>query len=103
DDTFGRTPLSRAAKWNCVPVVKLLLEWNANIEAKDDKTGETPLSWAVMEGHELVVKLLREKQAAIDRARYQHSSQAATSPTQDFPREERLRPDSAPMRDGEWV
>jgi ankyrin repeat protein len=47
------------------PVVKLLLEKNADIESKDDY-GQTPLSWAARRGYEPVVKLLLEKNADIE-------------------------------------
>jgi ankyrin repeat protein len=59
-DTYGRTPLSWAAKSGHEAVVKLLLEEGAELETKDDD-GQTPLSWAAESGHEAVVKLLLEK------------------------------------------
>ncbi|KAK4444707.1 hypothetical protein QBC34DRAFT_414527 [Podospora aff. communis PSN243] len=65
DSEYGRTPLLWAAMEGHEAVVKLLLEKNADIEAKDNDGG-TPLLWAAMEGHEAVVKLLLEKNADIE-------------------------------------
>jgi ankyrin repeat protein len=38
---------------------KLLLEKNADIEAKNNRWGQTRLSWVAENGHEPVVKLIR--------------------------------------------
>jgi len=62
DTRYGRTPLSWAAENGHEAVVKLLLEKDANTEAKDTY-GRTPLSWIAGNGHEAVVKLLLEKDA----------------------------------------
>ena len=43
----------------------MLLEKDANIEAKDN-CGWTPLWWAARHGHEAIVKLLLEKGANIE-------------------------------------
>jgi ankyrin repeat protein len=61
-DTYGQTPLSRAAENGHEAVVKLLLEKGAELETKD-KDGRTPLSWAAESEYEAVVKLLLEKGA----------------------------------------
>ena len=59
-DTFGRTPLSRAAASGHEAVVKLLLETEKVDVNSKDSYGRTPLSWAAGNGHEAVVKLLLE-------------------------------------------
>ena len=45
--------------------MKLLVDKNANIEAKS-KYGETPLIYALRNGHNEVVKLLLDKNANIE-------------------------------------
>ena len=65
-DAHGRTPLSWAAQYGHLEVVKLLVEKDAEIETKDSKYGQTPLSWAAENGHLEVVKLLVEKDAEIE-------------------------------------
>lgn len=66
DETYGRTPLSWAARNGHEEVVRLLLEKGADIESKHTKYGRTPLSWAAFYGHEKVVGLLLEKGADIE-------------------------------------
>ncbi|UKZ74671.1 hypothetical protein TrVFT333_002341 [Trichoderma virens FT-333] len=56
-DTFGRTPLSRAAEKGCEAVARLLLEHGADVKARN-LDGQTPLSWAAASGQEAVVRLL---------------------------------------------
>jgi hypothetical protein len=59
-DTYGQTPLSRAAGGGHEAVVKLLVETGkVDVDSKDTY-GQTPLSWAAEGGHEAVVKLLVE-------------------------------------------
>src|SRR5439155_12109368 len=67
DDEYGRTPLSWAAEYGNVDVVKSLLNANANIEAAD-KYGRTPLNWAALNGHVDVVKSLLNANANIEAA-----------------------------------
>jgi ankyrin repeat protein len=43
----GLTSLHWAAGWAQLDTVKLLLERNAPVEAKDETWGATPLSWAL--------------------------------------------------------
>jgi ankyrin repeat protein len=62
-DSYGRTPLSWAARNGHEAVVKLLLEKGAELETKDVYYDQTPLSWAARNGQEAVVKLLLEKGA----------------------------------------
>lgn len=54
----GRTLLSYAAEEGHEAVVKLLLDKDADTEAKD-KWGRTSLSWAVVGSYEAVVQLLQ--------------------------------------------
>jgi ankyrin repeat protein len=57
-DSYGHTPLSRAAERGREAVVKLLLETGkADVDSKDPY-GRTPLSRAAESGHEAVVKAL---------------------------------------------
>ncbi|XP_065838758.1 serine/threonine-protein phosphatase 6 regulatory ankyrin repeat subunit C-like [Oscarella lobularis] len=48
-DYFGRTSLHMAAKWNRPAVADLLINWGANVEARD-KWGRTPFLHAVCNG-----------------------------------------------------
>ena len=68
-DTYGRTPLSRAAEHGHDAVVKLLLEQGAELESKDI-FGQTPLWRAAENGHEAVVKLLLEQGAELEAKDY---------------------------------
>jgi Ankyrin repeats (3 copies)/Ankyrin repeats (many copies) len=65
-DSWGRTPLWRAAENGHEVVVKLLLEKGAELESKDSEYGRTPLSRAAENGDEAVVKLLLEKGAELE-------------------------------------
>ncbi|KAL5331136.1 hypothetical protein ACEPPN_000665 [Leptodophora sp. 'Broadleaf-Isolate-01'] len=65
-DSFGRTPLSRAAENGHEAVVRLLLEQGAELEAKDSRFKLTPLSRAAGNGHEAVVRLLLEQGAELE-------------------------------------
>ncbi|KAJ5765777.1 hypothetical protein N7520_005336 [Penicillium odoratum] len=62
----GSTPLSWAARNGHEPVVKLLLDRGADLEAKNHPFGQTPLSWAAKNGHEPVVKLLLDRGADLE-------------------------------------
>ena len=65
-DSYGWTPLSRAAQQGHETVVKLLVERD-DVEADSkDFTGQTPLSEAAEHGHEAVVQQLLEKWADLD-------------------------------------
>ncbi|RYO97164.1 hypothetical protein DL764_007368 [Monosporascus ibericus] len=64
-DSYGRTPLSYAAKYGHGAVVQQLLEKGADIEA-EDSYGQTPLSFAAENGHEAVVQQLLEKGADVE-------------------------------------
>ncbi|RKK56090.1 hypothetical protein BFJ69_g17672 [Fusarium oxysporum] len=66
------TDLMIASYYGLHVVVKLLLDKDAKIEAKDSEHGRTPLSWAAEEGHEAVVKLLLEKGADIEAKDSEH-------------------------------
>jgi Ankyrin repeats (3 copies) len=62
-DSYGRTPLSWAARNGHEGVVKLLLgTGKVEVDSKDSYGG-TPLSWAAGNGHEGVVKLLQSAAA----------------------------------------
>lgn len=65
DSSEGMSPLLRAAQRGHVPVVKLLLEARAYIEATD-KEDRTPLAWAAINGHDRVVRLLLKWGARTD-------------------------------------
>ena len=68
-DSYGRTPLSWAAKNGCYSVVELLLRKDVETESKDND-GLTPLSWAAISGHDLIVQLLLEKGVDPDAKHY---------------------------------
>jgi ankyrin repeat protein len=59
-DSYGRTPLSWAARIGNEAVVKLLLAQDGVDPDSKDTDGQTPLSWAAANGHDAVVKLLLE-------------------------------------------
>ena len=54
----GKTPLLAAAEAGRLPVVELLLENGADVNARDKKFGATPLVWAAARNHAGVVKAL---------------------------------------------
>ena len=61
----GETPLMLAARSGNVDSIKLLLDYKANIDAKDKLRGTTPLMWAVEQSHPAAVKLLIERGADV--------------------------------------
>lgn len=68
-DSYGRTPLSWAAKNGCYSVVELLSRKGVETESKDND-GLTPLSWAAINGHDVIVQLLLEKGVDLDVKHY---------------------------------
>ena len=58
-DRGGQTPLHSAAFRGQKNVVKLLLAYKANVNAKNND-GKTPLYYAVKEGNQHVAELLRQ-------------------------------------------
>ena len=64
-DVNLRTPLRRAAYCNHVDVVRLLLEFRAEVDRRD-KWGKTPLIAAAKEGHDECVRVLLDAGAAVD-------------------------------------
>ena len=54
----GRTPLHGAARFNALSRAPVLIEYGADVNAKD-KDGETPLDYAIEEGHAKMQSLLR--------------------------------------------
>ena len=60
-DTWGRVPLTWAAKKGHELVVELMLSKDGVDPNSWDETGRTPLLWAAENGHEAVVKLLLGK------------------------------------------
>jgi Ankyrin repeats (3 copies)/Ankyrin repeat len=67
-DNNGQTPMSWAAWYGHLEVVKLLLEKGAEVDAKD-RGKQTPMSRAAGNRHLEVVKLLLEKGAEVDAQR----------------------------------
>ncbi|GKU11494.1 unnamed protein product [Fusarium langsethiae] len=71
-ETLGRrttkcfTDLMIASYYGHYVIVKLLLDNDAEIDAKDSEYGQTPLLWAAENGHDAVVKLLLDKDAEVD-------------------------------------
>jgi len=65
DEYDERTPLHLSAYYGRVSVVRLLLEYGADVEATDSD-GCTPLHLAAFKGHLSVVKLLLEYGADVD-------------------------------------
>ncbi|KAJ6136913.1 hypothetical protein N7497_012165 [Penicillium chrysogenum] len=55
-DQWGRTPLSWAAEYGSLAVVKSLLEQGANINASDYEGG-TPLAWLIHAGNPEMVDI----------------------------------------------
>jgi ankyrin repeat protein len=64
-DSFGRTPLSYAAERGNALVVKLLLDYNVDLNS-ECKDGWTPLSRAIEGGSAVVVQILLAKGVKID-------------------------------------
>ncbi|TVY35584.1 hypothetical protein LSUB1_G005613 [Lachnellula subtilissima] len=60
------TALNIASQLNLEGVVRMLLEWKADINAAHDSSGATALQIAAEEGHEGVVRLLLEHNANIE-------------------------------------
>ncbi len=58
------TPLHKAALWGQKETVKMLLDWGADINARDEK-GETPLYKASFRGKWDVVQLLLDNGARL--------------------------------------
>ncbi|XP_037927794.1 myotrophin [Teleopsis dalmanni] len=61
----GRYPVHYAADYGQYDVLKLLIDFGADVDKKD-KHGITPLLAAIWEGHEKCVNLLLEKGASKD-------------------------------------
>merc|ERR1719367_124821 len=66
-DSWGRTPLHRAAYENSVEVAKLLLEKSANVDSTDNN-GITALHLAAWKNSVAVAQLLLENSAHVDSA-----------------------------------
>jgi outer membrane protein assembly factor BamB len=61
---YGATALSYAADKGHIAVVKVLLEYKADLNTKDTFYKEVPLDWAIIHGHAEIVKTLLEAGAA---------------------------------------
>jgi len=61
----GRTPLHIASALGSVPLVELLLDLGARLEAADDR-GWTPLMCAASQGMHSIVKILIDRGAKLD-------------------------------------
>jgi ankyrin repeat protein len=61
-DAQGWTALHWACSRNCDEMVELLLEYHADIDARDH-SGWTPLFWATIKGHEQIVSRLLHENA----------------------------------------
>jgi ankyrin repeat protein len=59
---IGRTPLHVASYDGALEVVRLLLEYGADVEVKNND-GQTALQYAAERGHDEVLELLREHEA----------------------------------------
>jgi ankyrin repeat protein len=71
-DSEGWTALHWAAFAGQEPTVRLLLDQEVNIDAKDHDS-KTALHWATIEHHEAITKLLLDREADVDaRAVYYH-------------------------------
>ncbi|KAF4436576.1 ankyrin repeat protein [Fusarium austroafricanum] len=64
-DAFGRTPLHYAALSGNLHVVRVLLDYHADIEAEDSERGCTPLYLAAEQGKKAIVRLLIRRGASV--------------------------------------
>ncbi len=67
----GGTLLQKAAEKGLLDVVKLLLDWEAQVDASHGDL--TPLTFAAQKGHTAVVQLLLEKKAKVDGQAWNYS------------------------------
>lgn len=68
-EQFGQTPLLVAIRHGHEDVVETLLDWDSDIEAKEDNFGQTPLLMAVRLGDEEIAHMLLDEGADIEAVR----------------------------------
>ena len=65
----GSTALHFAALQGQLPIIEILLDRGAELEARDDEFNATPIGWANEKGHMAVVRFLSERGALVSFAR----------------------------------
>ena len=69
-----------AAYDGAIRLVRALISYGANLEAKDD-TMRTPIHWAARQGHFQVFRYLKDQQASMQHMAADGTSQNPTCPT----------------------
>ena len=77
---LDKSPLHMAAYDGAIRLVRALISYGANLEAKDD-TMRTPIHWAARQGHFQVFRYLKDQQASMQHMAADGTSQNPTCPT----------------------